>query len=447
MKRLFSVMIILISLTTAVFAAGQRDIKPDPIRTVTWWHPNSGLAGQATQAMVQVFNSTVGAEKNIRVEAVYQGKANDVLTKAKAILQSDSRRDLPDLAQLDGAAVLDIRDVEALIAMEDLALSDGYDLGAILEAARLSVTYKNKMIAMPFNSSTILLYYNKTAFDQAGISRAPRTLDELAVTAQALVQKDARGNVIRSGFANVPTTYELIVWLGQQNHLSYITDQENGHAGNPTRVLFHENGTMVNFLNKWKALYNTGALENLTSDRNGAFASGRTAMIVASTSNLTTILSMVGDRFEVGVANFPMVDEQATGGVNVGGGAIWAFDNGSGNRDAAWEFVKFASSAEQQLAWHIATGYFPIHRDTYSLPDFEDHIAKNPLFKVAIDQLMQSNPQLQGIWVPSAYQIYYAFQTGILKMLTENRSPEETSKALEAEINGYFAEYLRMQGQ
>ncbi|NCC64125.1 MAG: extracellular solute-binding protein, partial [Spirochaetia bacterium] len=199
--------------------------------------------------------------------------------------------------------------------------------------------------------------------------------------------------------------------------------------------------------NKWKALYNTGALENLTSDRNGAFASGRTAMIVASTSNLTTILSMVGDRFEVGVANFPMVDEQATGGVNVGGGAIWAFDNGSGNRDAAWEFVKFASSAEQQLAWHIATGYFPIHRDTYSLPDFEDHIAKNPLFKVAIDQLMQSNPQLQGIWVPSAYQIYYAFQTGILKMLTENRSPEETSKALEAEINGYFAEYLRMQGQ
>ncbi|NCC65437.1 MAG: extracellular solute-binding protein, partial [Spirochaetia bacterium] len=210
MKRLFSVMIILISLTTAVFAAGQRDIKPDPIRTVTWWHPNSGLAGQATQAMVQAFNSTVGAEKNIRVEAVYQGKANDVLTKAKAILQSDSRRDLPDLAQLDGAAVLDIRDVEALIAMEDLALSDGYDLGAILEAARLSVTYKNKMIAMPFNSSTILLYYNKTAFDQAGISRAPRTLDELAVTAQALVQKDARGNVIRSGFANVPTTYELI---------------------------------------------------------------------------------------------------------------------------------------------------------------------------------------------------------------------------------------------
>jgi ABC-type glycerol-3-phosphate transport system substrate-binding protein len=51
-------------------------------------------------------------------------------------------------------------------------------------------------------------------------------------------------------------------------------------------------------------------LENLTSDLNGAFASGRVAMIVASTSNLTTIHSMVGDRFEVGVAPFPMVDKR-----------------------------------------------------------------------------------------------------------------------------------------
>ena len=446
MKRLLTILIIIIMTTSAVFAAGQKEQKANPVRTVTWWHPNSGLAGQATEAMVQAFNTTVGAEKNIRVEAVYQGKANDVLTKAKSILQSDSRRDLPDLAQLDGAAVLDIRDVDALIAMEDLAVADGYNLDSILDAARLSITYKDKMIAMPFNSSTIVLYYNKTAFDEAGIARPPRTLDELATTAKALVQKDARGNVIRSGFANVPTTYELIVWLGQQNHLSYITDQENGHTGNPTKVLFHENGTMVNFLNKWKALYATGALENLTSDRNGAFASGRTAMIVASTSNLTTILSMVGNRFEVGVADFPMVDEDATGGVNVGGGAIWAFDNGSGNADAAWEFVKFVTSAEQQFAWHIATGYLPISHETYRLPSFEQHIAQNPHYKVAIDQLMRSNPQLQGIWVPSAYQIYYAFQTGILKMLTENRSPEETSRALEAEINGYFAEYLRMQG-
>ncbi|MGH0052407.1 MAG: ABC transporter substrate-binding protein, partial [Sphaerochaetaceae bacterium] len=65
----------------------------------------------------------------------------------------------------------------------------------------------------------------------------------------------------------------------------------------------------------------------------------------------------------------------------------------------------------------------------------------------AIKQLMESNPKMQGIWVPSAYQIYYAFQSGILRMLEKDLTPEETSKALAKEINGYFEEYLRMQGE
>ncbi len=445
MKRMLAMLLLVMLAAQGLFAMGQEESSEKT--TITWWHYGSGLAGKAIDEMVNEFNDTIGKEKQIQVNAVFQGKANDVLTKTKSILQSGNSEDLPDLAQFDGSAVLDIRDVPSLIPMEELAKADGYDLRDIQESARLSVTYKNQMIAMPFNSSTILLYYNKTAFDEAGITSAPKTLKELGKTAKALVEKDEKGNITRYGFANVPTTYELIVWLGQQNGLSYITDNENGHLGNPTKVLFDENGTMVNFLTRWKELYATGAVENLTSDVNGAFASGRVAMIVASTSKLTTIHSMVSDRFEVGVANFPAVDEKATGGVNVGGGAIYAFDNGRGNKEAAWEFVKFATSSEQQLKWHIATGYFPVHNDTYTLDAFQKHIEENPHYAVAIKQLMESNPKMQGIWVPSAYQIYYAFQSGILKMLQEDLSPQETTNALAKEINGYFEEYLRMQGE
>jgi len=327
--------------------------------------------------------------------------------------------------------------------MEDLAKADSYDLNQILQACRLSVTYKGKMIAMPFNSSTILLYYNKTAFDEAGILSAPRTLDELAVVAQKLVIHDAKGKVTRYGIANVPTTYELCVWLGQQNGLSYITDEQNGHTGTPSKVVFDENGTMETFLEKWKALYQTGALENLTSDVNSEFASGKVAMMAASTSKLTTVMQMVGDRFELGVASLPRVNAQATGGVNVGGGALYAFDNGSGNSAAAWEFVQFATSSEQQLAWHIATGYFPVNAKTYSEEAFLTYNQENPLFGVAIKQLQGSNPLVQGVWVPSAYQIYYAFQSGILKMLTEDKGARETTEALAKEINGYLSDYAR----
>ncbi len=445
MKRLFITLTVCLMALTHLTALAQRESAERDVVTITWWHPNSGIAGKATDVLIDRFNTTIGAEQGIVVRGVYQGKANDVLTKTKAIMQSPITDDLPDLVQLDGAAVLDVRDDKSLITIDRLAQADGYDLSQILEAARLSVTYKQEMIAMPFNSSTILLYYNKSAFDEAGIKAPPRTLDELTSIAVKLKQTDAKGKTVRYGFANVPTTYELMCWLGQQNGLSYLTDEENGHTGVPTRVLFDENGTMVNFLTKWKALYNTGSLENLTSDLNGAFASGRVAMIVASTSNLTTIEQMVGSRFELGVAPFPMVDEQATGGVNVGGGALWVLDNKSGHQRQTWEFVKFLASEQSQLYWHIETGYFPINRNTYELDQFKAHIQQNPRAAVAIDQLLSSNPRLQGIWVPSAYQIYYAFQSGILKMLEEDRGVEETSRAIAREINGYFAEFIRMQ--
>ncbi|NLK13215.1 MAG: ABC transporter substrate-binding protein [Spirochaetales bacterium] len=445
MKRFVILAVIVLLALPMLFAQGQK--ASSPYTTITWWHPNSGLAGAATEELINSFNRTVGEELKIRVEAVYQGKANDVLTKLKPILQSKDQRDLPDLAQLDGSAVLDIRDSAQLITVNELAKNEPDYLSKIVEATRNSITYKNNILAMPFNASTILLYYNKDAFAKAGISEPPRTLDNVATIAAKLKQTDDKGRTTFWGIANVPTTYELMVWLGHQNGLTYLTDFENGHTGAPTRVLFDENGTMVNFLTKWQAIYDTGSLANLTSDLNGAFASGQVAMILASTSNLSTIASMVGDRFEVGVANMPMVDENATGGVNVGGGAIWAFDNGKNNQWAIWEFLKFATSAEEQLKWHIATGYFPVNVDTYDLPAFKAHLQENPLFGVASCQLMNSNPKLQGIWVPSSYQIYYAFQSGILKMLEEKQTPQEASKAIAQEINGYLQEYHLMRAR
>lgn len=445
MKRFIILTVIALLAIPMLFAQGQK--ASSPYATITWWHSNSGLAGAATEELINTFNRTVGEELKIRVEGVYQGKANDVLTKLKPILQSKDQRDLPDLAQLDGSAVLDIRDSAQLITVNELAKNEPDYLSKIVEASRNSITYKNNILAMPFNASTILLYYNKDAFAKAGISEPPQTLDDVATVAAKLKQTDDKGRTTFWGIANVPTTYELMVWLGHQNGHTYLTDFENGHTGAPTRVLFDENGTMVNFLTKWQAIYDTGSLANLTSDLNGAFASGQVAMILASTSNLSTIASMVGDRFEVGVANMPMVDENATGGVNVGGGAIWAFDTGKNNQWAIWEFLKFATSAEEQLKWHIATGYFPVNVDTYELPAFKAHLQENPLFGVASRQLMNSNPKLQGIWVPSSYQIYYAFQSGILKMLEEKQTPQEASKAIAQEINGYLQEYHLMKAQ
>lgn len=446
-KRYFVILVLLLCAMT-LFASGKAE-KRSEARRVEFWHSNSGLLGEAMSTLVEQFNQTIGVEKNIVVEEVYQGKAADVATKLRASLQSQRKKNLPDLAQLDATGVMDVRDNEAMVSVQKLIERDpDFSLEMLQEGTVLSMTYKEEMIGMPFNASTILLYYNKDAFREAGLDpeRAPQTLSELAEYAQKLTIKGEDGKrVERYGFAGVPTSYELVSWIGQQQGLSYLTDNLNGHNGNPTHVLFDSEGTLKNFLTRWKEVYDRGGLGNITSEVLQQFVAQKTAMFVTSTSSLSTVLESSEGRFEVGVGFFPKVDQQATGGVNVGGGAIFVFDNDNDpNKEATWEFLKFLSSSESQLYWHQQTGYFPVNKGTYELPAFKEHVEKNPLFKVAIEQLHASNPNLLSVWWPNGYQAYYEIQNGILEMLERGVSVDKTVETISTTLNRFMSDYNRM---
>ena len=395
------------------------------------------------------FNTTIGTEQNIVVKEVFQGKAADVATKLRASLQAERPQDLPDLAQLDSTGVMDVRDSKHLVTISSLAGMDpAYDLFRLEPGALLSITYKGQLIGMPFNASTIVFYYNKDAFEEVGLDpdKPPRTLAELASYAGKLLKKSADGKtILRYGFAGVPTTYELVSWIGQQNGVSYLTDKANGHDGNPTRVVFDTEGTMARFLSEWRKVWQSGGLGNLTADVRQEFAAGRVAMYAASTSGLSTLLSSVGDRFRVGVGYLPRVDEASTGGVNIGGGALFAFANGNDlGKKATWEFLKFLMNAQSQFEWHKSTGYFPVNLDTYELPEFKVHLQVNPLFEVAINQLRDSDPRVQSVWWPNSYQAYYEIQNRIIEMLEKNASVDQTVESLAAVLNKYMADFNRM---
>lgn len=434
-----SILVLLMLLTVLMLpAAGAKEAQDNV--TITWWHSNSGLLGEAADELVERFNETVGAEKGITVEAVYQGSANDVLTKVKAVAQGGDVSQLPDLAQLDSTGVTDMSTSPYIYYVEDLAADNGEDLDFLLDTAKESMRFAGKVIGLPFNGSTLLFYYNKTAFEEAGVA-VPETLDDFILEADKLVLKDSNGNITRYALENVPTTYELCTFIGSQNGLSYLTDNDNGHAATPTRVLFEEDGTLATFLEKWKELYATGALGNKTSGVSADFAAGATASMLASSSNLTSVLEAVDGRFEVGVAFVPKVNEEATGGVNLSGGALFTFRKDAEKEAAVWTFMKYLTSAESQLYWHEETGYLPVNKDTYGLAEYAEHTAANPLFKVPSDQLLSSNPKVVGLWIPSAYQVYYSFQSGIRKMLEENLPVSDTVSQMAKEINGYLEEF------
>lgn len=454
--KLLCIIIIVILASGTLFATGKSEAKdesqPNLPTEVTFWHYSSGLLGQAMTHLINEFNATIGLDQGIVVREVYQGKATDVATKLRANLQANRAKELPDLAQLDATGVMDVRDSSSMVPVETLVNSDqSFSLNELQPGTVLSMTYKGTMIGMPFNASTILLYYNKDAFKEAGLdpSVPPKTLQELAVYSRRLVKKSADGkNIERYGFMGVPTTYELVSWIGQQNGVSYLTDQSNGHDGDPTKVVFDSDGTMATFLDAWRGVYESGGLGNYTSDVRQQFIAGKAAMFVASTSSLTTVIEAIGGRFELGVGPLPQVNEEATSGVNIGGGAIFVFDNGNDpQKKGTWEFLKFLMSAESQLYWHQQTGYFPVNMGTYSMLEFKEHLEKNPLFRVPIDQLQASDPRIQSVWWPNSYQAYFEIQNSIIKMLEKNISTQETVKKLATTLNQYIADYHKMNQQ
>ena len=381
---------------------------------VTIWHSNSGVIGTAFDEIVDNFNSTVGAENGIEIEAIYQGSANDVLTKVKAAA-AVSTSTLPDIAQLDATAALDMMNSDYLVLPEDL----GLDTSCIMQSAIESLMSERGLLAVPFNASSLLFYYNRTLFDSLGLE-PPETLDDFAAIAPLLGEKDSSGRVTRYAFAGVPATYELGAFIGAQKGLSYMVDEENGHTGTPRKVLFGEEGTFANFLAHWKSLYDTGYVSNITSGVSTEFAAGRTATMLASSSNLSTVINTVGGRFEVGTAFVPRTDDEATGGVNIGGGAMFSFTES----DAVKIVLEYLTSEETQLAWAEKTGYMPVNTGLEDNPEYIEFLEANPQFRVAMEQTAASNPKVTGVWLPSAYQIYYSFQTEI-RNVTENDKPIE----------------------
>ena len=296
-KRFLAIALVLMVAFSA-FAAGSNESKDKTV--VTIWHSAQGSNTEVFEKLAETFNSTIGQQKDIEIEPIYQGKANDVLTKVNATTGTDS---LPDIARMDATAATDMNKSPYLVTVDKL----GLDVSDILECAIASYTSENGLLAVPFNASALLYYYNKSIYDSLGLV-PPKTLDDMA----NVVAKTASAE--RSGFAGVPATFELSTFIGAQHGLSYMLNNRNGHDGAATEVLFGKEGTYKAFLEKWKKVYDTGAYNPISSGVTAEFTSGRCAAMLASSSNLASVINASSGEFEVGVDKVPIVNEDATGG-------------------------------------------------------------------------------------------------------------------------------------
>jgi len=407
---------------------------PNAIK-ISWWFGLGGVLGKAIETLTEQYNDS---QSEIYVEAIYQGNYDDTLNKYKAGLPG---KQTPNLLQVYDVGLRFMLDSKSVEPMQTLVDASKFDTSNFEPALLNYYSIDKKLVGMPFNSSTPLLYYNKKLFGEAGLdpNTPPKTWEEALTLGEKLTKKDAAGKVSQYGMAIPIDSWYFEQWMNAQNAL--LVDNENGRANRAAKTFLNgENG--VKILEWWKSTIDKGVGTNLgrgTSETQKAFAASQIAMTFDSTASMRGIVNGVGDKFEVGSGY--LLRPAATidqGGVTIGGAAVYIMkDKADREKEATWKFVQWLVQPEQQAAWHVATGYYPVRKESYSLAVVQENNKKYPQFTTAIEQLRASKqtPATAGAVMGPFTQARALVNTAIEEALLGKATPKAALDKATGDIN------------
>ncbi len=370
---------------------------------------------------------------NIKVNAVYAGNYDDARIKALAAQKAGQPAQLSVLFSID---IYELLEQDLIVPFDDMATSaeDKAWLKSFYPALMLNGTYKGRTYGIPFQRSTIVLYWNKDAFKEAGLDpeKAPANWNEMREAAAKLVKKDGAGNVTRWGVMVPSTGYPY--WMFQAFSRQNGQDLMN-REGNSTNFAHPD---VVSALEYWVSLGRkhgvmpAGTVEWGTLRQN--FIEGKTAMMWHTTGNLTAVKDSA--KFAFGVSMLPASKQR---GSPTGGGNWYLFKKSTpAERKAAFEFIKWITAPERAADWSIATGYVAVSPASYDTPKLKTYVAGFPAAAVARDQFRFATPELSTF---QTGRVRKALDDAIQASLTGSKTPAEALKAAQAESERLLKPY------
>jgi multiple sugar transport system substrate-binding protein len=228
-------------------------------------------------------------------------------------------------------------------------------LGGYLEKSRLlskrafypqaieAFSWNDQLMCIPQNISSLVVYYNKDLFDQAGIpypAEGWTWLDFLSA-AQVLTQDfDHDGSRDQFGAGIEPSLVRLAPFIWQAG--GHLVDDR----ANPSTLVLDQPGEVraERFFVALQTVYHVvpNAEQEAAEDSESRFINGRLAMFFNSRRGVPTYRESV--TFDWDVAPMPRADYE----VNILHSDAYCLTSASPNKDAAWKFIEFANSVEGQ---------------------------------------------------------------------------------------------------
>ncbi|MET9648996.1 MULTISPECIES: ABC transporter substrate-binding protein [unclassified Streptomyces] len=330
-------MALLASACTGSAGNGATD-DPAAKTTITFWHGWSAPAEvKAIQDNVDRFEKS---HPNITVKVV--GNIND--DKLNQALRAGGSNGPDVVSSFTTANVGKFCASGALADLKPFLEKDKVDLDKTFPKVLQEYTqFEGKRCSLPLLSDAYGLYYNKDAFEAAGITAPPRTWTEFAQVAKKLT-KPKGDSYEQLGFMPNYLGYETVVshYMSQWNHRYFDAQGKSNVAADPAFAeMMTYQKSLVDGLGGFAKL---DKYRTTFGDEWGAkhpFHTGQVAMQLDGEWRLNFIKdAKVG--FEVGVAPLPVADDEvAEYGKGYLSGTIMGIAPQSRKQNAAWELVKY----------------------------------------------------------------------------------------------------------
>ena len=355
---------------------------------VQFLHAMGGDLGIIVDKFANVYNA---GSASCQINAVYKGNYTENMTAAIAAFRAGEQPHIVQVFEVGTATMMAAGDKGAVYPVHELMADAGidFDQSAYLPAV---VSYytdtENKLLSLPFNSSTPVLWYNKTALDAAGVA-IPTTWDEVETAARSLKE---------SGVEK-PFSFGWQSWSNIENYSAWhnipVGTEENGFASLKSEFTFN-NEAVVNHIQRIADMGEEGTFVygGRRGDSRAQFVNGETALWINSSAYYGGFKKDITE-FEFGQAMLPLDTAVADAPQNsiIGGATLWVLQgHEKPEYTCVADFFQFVSAAEQQAYWHQNTGYVPITTAAYGLSQEQKFYESDPMTDTAIKQLSLNMP-------------------------------------------------------
>ncbi len=353
---------------------------------VLLWHSMNGELGTELETLISRFNAS---QSGVEVVGLFKGGYAETLTAAIAAWRAGQAPHIVQVFDVGTGSM--IAAGPAVKPLWQLVEETGAPIRRESYIASVRGYYSlpdGRMASMPFNSSTAVMWYNKDAFEKAGLDpeKPPATWPELVQATETLKARKVAEYALTTSW---PTWIHFEQFAAIHN-VPYATETD-GFKGLGARLLI-DSAPFVSNLQRLLDMAKAGTFKYAGRDNlpDPIFYSGQAAITFNSSGSRGAVVKSAKFRFgEAYLPYDPAVIKKPINSI-IGGASLWTMTaphRTAGEYKAVAAFFAFLGQPAQDAGWASTTGYVPVTFGGSDLLKTQGFFARNPGTEVPILQL------------------------------------------------------------